>query len=126
MAEKYLYGGPDDEVLTYTHPDEYIKAFLDEAHPDYPETIEVVKYQPMKPSIGALDDHVLEYVLEALDEEYGNPDGGWPDATQKMRELAREFVQGVIDEYDPWAHEPVGGETVNVAEWLAKRGGDND
>ena len=117
---KIFYGGPGDMQLRYTDPDEYIEDYLGDLEEE-PETIEVVRYRPMTPSIGNLPSRVLDTLLEYLDQEYGDPEGDAPDETEKMRELAEVFVRDVLREYEPWACEPIDSEIVNVAEWVRRK-----
>lgn len=57
---------------------------------------------------GGMGGRVLERVLEELDEEYGDPNGDFPEPTKAMKEAADTFMKVVLDEYVPWNCEPTG------------------
>ena len=64
----------------------------------------------------------LEWLLEALDEEYGSPDEP-ADPTDAMLAAEASFIRAVMDEYEAWQCEIVEIWRVRVleyvdAEWL--------
>jgi len=81
-----------------------------------PETIEVFGYARRRISTNCWIP--LEAVLEHLDEEYGDPDGGWTEPTEAMSKAEDAFIRVVCDEYEPWSCEEVWSEQVNVLEWI--------
>lgn len=122
--EPSFYSCTDDVVqLTDTDPDEAIEHFLDEIHPELPETVTVYGWKRAKinPSV-SLPQNVLERVLEDLDEQYGDPDGDNTDFTESMEAAAQAFVDAVVVEYQltSWPHE-IDKDfkmEVNTREWM--------
>jgi hypothetical protein len=82
-----------------------------------PNEIEVVGYARMQPTFRRLD--TLEYTLEYLDEEYGDPDGGHTVPTPAMMVAEAAYHAAVLGEYESWMCEPVLRRTVDVREWIA-------
>jgi hypothetical protein len=48
-----------------------------------------------------------------LDEEYSDPDGDYTKPTERMKVVARVFVDAVLNDYQAWACEPT-GEVVEI------------
>lgn len=62
---------------------------------------------------------LLPMLLESLDEEYGNPyTSNWTTATEQMIEAERQFIQTVLDNYEPWYCEVVEEKTVYVPDYV--------
>lgn len=116
MADRKImfWGSPDSEESSHETRDDAIEALLDELE-DWPKEIVVCGYARMIPSLSL---HPLEDCLEALDEEYGNPDGTKDDPTPAMEEAEKAFLAVIEREYRPWACEEVCRETVNVLRWV--------
>lgn len=108
------------EQLTYEDQDEAIEAYLDDLDDvkNLPETIEVNGYARMV--FNPAHCHALTHVLEHMDEEYGDPDGGYTEPTEAMKAAEKVFLEAVAKEYTPWACEVVKTIKVNVKEWIAK------
>ncbi len=97
---------------------EYVE-FADESK--LPDTVTAVQFQPMAVSTPDEDD-VLEYMLESLDQEYGDPDGDPYDPTPVMKIAAKDLCEIIQKEYVSWNCEPSGvEETVNVKDWIKAR-----
>ena len=79
-----------EERLTHTDIDEALQYILDGIDP-LPEKIEICGYAHMVPNIESLATHALDSLLEGLDEDYGDPDGGYTEASIAMKEAAKEF-----------------------------------
>jgi len=133
MSEKIVaWGLEDDERLSHSEMDDAIESVLDGIGDlnAPPETIEMCGFIHKKPSVKREATGALDRILESLDEEYGDPDGGYIEATDSMKDAAQEFVAAVLDEYTVWACEIVKRETVNVQEWIKENRpdwiGDND
>jgi hypothetical protein len=64
--------------------------------------------------------NLAERLLENLDDEHGNPDGGDNKLPQHAVFAARVFVDAVIAKYTVWSCSVVKGaeEQVNVAAWV--------
>lgn len=90
--------------------------FTGEWPEDQPDVIELVGYAREEPSIcpGISLDHLLEH----LDEEYGDPQGGIDDPTPAMIAAEKAFHEVVLAEYETWACKPVTRRLVNVRAWL--------
>ena len=107
-----------EERLTHTDQYDAIENMLDGIG-KLPETIEICGYARMElPGVESLATDVLERLLEGLDEEYGDLEGGYVSGTDKMKEAAKVFLTAVLDEYVSWACEIVKRETVDVAAWV--------
>lgn len=115
-----FWGSADDERLTHTELDDAIESMLDGMDDinDLPATIEVCGFARMAPNAKHEAAGVLERLIEILDEEYGDPDGGYAVATDSMKVAAEEFVTTVLDEYTVWACELVQRQTVNCRLWI--------
>lgn len=113
-----LWATPDDERLEYDSEDEAIGAILDEMggpRPDWPETITICGFARMEINIVRL--HPLEDCLDALDEEYGNPEEP-TEPTTAMKEAERVFLETIKKEYMPWMCEEVCRKEINIREWI--------
>lgn len=108
----------DLERLTATTPDEAIEDYLDNIEPrDWPEAIEVRGFRPMVPSLPTFLAPLNE-VLEALDEEYGDPEGDGHKPSEAMLEAQAQFLRTVCSEYVSWQCEEVERSTVDVSTWV--------
>jgi hypothetical protein len=63
-------------------------------------------------------DSPLEYVIERLDDEYGNPDSDGTDITPAMEQAEQIFIDAILEEYVPWTCEHVVEKQINIKEWL--------
>jgi hypothetical protein len=109
----------DREVFFYTTEDDAIEAFLDEASGSscQPETLTLHGYSRVKIT-GVNVDSPLEYVIERLDDEYGNPDSDGTDITPAMEQAEQIFIDAILEEYVPWTCEHVVEKQINIKEWL--------
>lgn len=114
--EPVLWGSPDSERLEYTDEDEAIEGILDDIDGQLPERITICGFACMEVIISRL--HPLEDCLEALDEEYGNPEDGPDGPTKAMEEAERMFLEILKKEYVPWVCEEVCRKEINVAAWV--------
>lgn len=62
----------------------------------------------------------IEYVLDLLDAEYGNPENDKTEPTAKMAEAALVFARAIASEYTPWAYEAT-GEIIKVSREEARK-----
>lgn len=63
--------------------------------------------------------NVLNRLLEYLDEEYGDEEGGWTDPTPAMLEAEKAFVKVVLSEYEVWQCVATGvKEEVDIEGWV--------
>jgi len=111
----------DEEHLIHESKKEAIEYYLD----DFEEGMEPTKIQVFgyaKIEINEDGIGYLEDLLEYLDSEYGDPDGGWTDPTDAMKKAAKIFVDTVVSEYNVWRCHCVYEEEVNVKHWLNKNG----
>jgi hypothetical protein len=117
--EIVFWSASDTGHLTETDMDDSIQYHLEQFElGHWPETVDVRGYARMR--VGAHACNPLEHVLEHLDEEYGDPDGGWADPTDAMKQAEAEFLAVIEREYTPWACEQVATKTVNVMDWIKK------
>lgn len=120
MEQKIFWGSDFDELLTYRDPNEAIEAYLDQVDLPFVELGELTmyEYKPMKAALPSCWSP-LEIVLEALEEDYGNPDGNGPEVTDAMKEAEQEFLRAILEEYQPWMCEQTGKSvTVNALAWV--------
>ena len=118
MSERVYYGVKDRERLTAITPYEAIEQELDDLpRNEWPITIEIHEYRPMKAQLHA--DSLLERVLEDLDEEHGDWEGEAAGPTPKMREAAQVFADTVLAEYYVFQCESVGKAKYDVQLWAA-------
>ena len=82
-----------------------------------PEKLTVYGWKRIKVTADMLYEP-LDDVLERLDEEYGDPDGDGADATEKMKEAQKVFLEAVAAEYSCWACEQVAKVEVDPAAWI--------
>lgn len=110
------------ENFSYHTLDEAVEMYLDGLERDqWPETVEVSRHEPRVIDVGFLRRALLEHALEAIDDEFGDPDGGYTDETPRMKEAEETFIKVIIEEYgEPWACDEVSRETINVREWVEK------
>ena len=82
--------------------------------------VQVLHFRPALPRYGERSTtDLLDSVLEALDMEYGDPDGNGTSPTPAMTKAAFEFVGIVAANYRPYQCDPTGEvTTVNAREWI--------
>lgn len=113
------WGINEPERMTAKTPSEAISEYLEQiVGDDLPKTIHLSGYVPMKVSIPGYCD-VLENVLDALHEEYGDPDVHVFTPTPAMRAAEEQFIKVILAEYQPYMCEDVYHEDIVVADWLA-------
>ncbi|MEE9365868.1 MAG: hypothetical protein V3W44_04185 [Dehalococcoidales bacterium] len=122
MSEKKepeLWGTENDERLTHSKMGEAIEAELDNWDTDKLTGTLVMCGYVHEEMAGAASwsDHVLEHLLEDLDDNYGDPEGSI-ETTDNMKKAATVFVQAVLDEYTVWQCEVVDRKEIDVAEWV--------
>lgn len=112
-----LYGMKDEERLHDSLHDAVLY-HLDQLDLErMPDTVEVWEYSRMRPRVRW---SAAEYLLEDMDEEFGDPDGPTESGvTAGMREAEAALEAAVLKDYVPWACEPNGKiHVVNVADWV--------
>lgn len=91
----------DAETLWGTQ-EEAIDHYLSlQGDPDIPSTLTLYGYAPMVASRHDCGDP-LQQVLEALDEQYANPDGDGCEPTAAMKAAETTFLAVILREYTPW------------------------
>ena len=114
----YTYGLPNQNrptALTKDEAMENILAGIIREH--FPPNIKVTTYRD--PTIQAADLNPLEFLLELLDENYGDPDDPAPThPTPEMVQAERTFITAVLSHYRPWPKVPLLTETINVPAWM--------
>lgn len=115
---KLFYGINQPETV-HDDIDGCIEEYLDQCD-DFNHTFEVEVYERVeteyKPAFSP-----LERMLEDLDEDYGNPDGHYPEPTDDMQEAEQAFIKAVLADYEVWRCETT-GEVIKVdgLEWVRK------
>jgi hypothetical protein len=117
-AEKVcIYWACDEpEKLICTTPNDAIESYLEGVEKP-PETVHLAGYTRMPV---AFSGSPLDYVLERLDEDHGDPDGVPDDPTEKMKAAEAAFIAAVLAEYKGHWCEDVYHEDVNARGWLAE------
>lgn len=121
---KFWTASDDAERVSARTQAEAIREWIEQHHPDtpLPETMTLYGLSPLVPPADDLAEGALDGLLEALNDEYGEPDGGYTASTDAMRAAARAFVRSVLAEYEVWMCDIVETVTVNPAEVLAEAG----
>ncbi len=72
--------------------------------------IKVHVFRPMNAIVDVeyYSTNITDRLLEDLDEEYGDPDGDYTQATDNMAAAARALAKVIKEEYQPWMCEPTG------------------
>lgn len=116
------WGKEDDGSLTHEDFQDAIEEIIDDRHPDPPEgTIEVYGFVSMGINQPFQAEIALLHLLEMLDEEHADPDGGNTLATATMKEAAAVFVGAVCAEYKTWMCVPAVCVTVDVLAWCQEQ-----
>lgn len=118
MSDFYAVG--EKERLSAESIEEAVDEYLEEIHPDQPpETVMVQGFNTMKiRQISGLDE-----ILERLDDEYADPDGGGTEITDVIRAAWTEFEKVLRAEYRVWMCDHDGAAVeVNVATKLPTGG----
>ena len=99
---------------------EAIAVWLERFEPsEWPEVLEVEGFRKAAVPESFLRDFLLTRALEALDEKFGDPDGGYSAPTPGMIEAEAVFVRAVLKEYPVWTCEKTEEvEHIDVAEWV--------
>lgn len=98
---RILYGFEDSERL-YEDPDELLEAALDDCDiASISKTATIHEYTRAEVAEVNLD-RLLEQVYERLDEEYGDPDGDFPDIPEQVVCAARLLANAIRRTYKPW------------------------
>lgn len=103
-----LYGLKDQKMLDLDIEDVVRSVMEDGDYSDFP--IEVLVYNPIPIAKNAevYSRHILESLLQDLDEEYGDPDGSYTDPSEGMKSAALVLAQVMMKDYRVWAYEPTG------------------
>lgn len=117
--EVKYWGSEDDEQLSHEDREEYIEDRLGEMDPEeWPDFLEVVGFARVEVTAEFLGGVPLESVLDSLDETFGNPDFGYTEPTEGMKEAERVFLEAVLKDYVPWSCEEVVRESVDLRVWI--------
>jgi hypothetical protein len=128
---KYWTCDRGTERLYHTTIHDAVVDWWDQLDPDdprggtMPETVTVYGFAPMEVDQARWSNYALDTVLEAMEEEYGDPDGiSVNDPTAAMREAACTFLRSILAEYRVWGCEEVCQEVVDPKEHVAGTDGD--
>jgi hypothetical protein len=110
----------DEERLSADCVEDAMDEWVDHLFPDpLPETVTVYGFAPMElPSVEKLAGRAVDYLLELLDEEYGDPEGDPGEPTAKIKAAAEAFATILRAEYRAYTCEEVTSETVKVADYV--------
>ena len=112
-----FWGAPEQEELTATTMDAAVPAILNSLERyEYPETIQVAAYRPIRVHRNPA---ILDWAVEELEEDYASDydDGGFVPS-QYLRDAEDRFFQDVLLEYPAHWYEEAYTVTVNVRRWL--------
>ena len=111
----------DGEPCQHPTLNEAVNAEL-EAWPDfdYPETMNIGHYVHRPVSESPLV-HLLEALIEDLDEEHGGDreNGGIEKPSEELKAAERRLIESTLLEYQAWYVETTAVTEVNVRQWLA-------
>ena len=100
-----FYGNPgNDEYIPHTDPEDAIAEYLEFGPAtDWPRTVTITRYVTPAITTEALYEQAVTVLLEDLDTEVGDPEGGGSEPSELMNMAAKLFVSAVLAEYDVWA-----------------------
>ena len=101
----------------------YIEGFFDAA--DIPAEVEMMPYHNARVGLAIVEllvEDELEYILERLDEEHGDPDGGGTKPTPRMRVAASALADTIKADYKVFWSERCCDQTVTVPLVTAEAG----
>lgn len=108
IKPKFWTCHPDAEHMLHCEIADAVDEFLNDRGPSdpLPNELEVYGYAPMVPDRNLAADRVLEFLLEDINSEYGNPDEAFVP-TESMKAAAAAFVDAFLSEYRIWACDKV-------------------
>lgn len=112
------WGAPEQERLTATTMDAAVQEILGDLddHYEYPETIEVAAYRPIRHDTNP---SALDWAVDHLESNYASDDDGSGFVpSQYLRDAEDRFHQEILLEYPAYWHEVAYVVTVNVRRWL--------
>lgn len=110
----------NDEQLMWRDKDKAIASYLEECGTP-PETLLLKSFSPL---VADMKIDILDYLLEILDDEYGNPNES-TKPTESMRRAEEEFIKKILEEYRVYSCEQIGQETIDVHKWCVSQGRDD-
>lgn len=112
----------DREDLAFTSIEDAVQSWADDLEGPLPEEVTVYGWKRMEiPSAEAIAERVLDDVLERLDEEYGDPDGGFVQPAKELNAAALRFAEEVRTHYVSWMCEQATSRIVRVADYVTER-----
>lgn len=120
------WGLPGSQIVQYRSIDDAISDILEEWYTgkgkEYPESITLEGFTFKKPDLKSEAEFVLGELLYSLDSEFHTetPD---TEPTEAMKKAAYQFVESVLKDYEVTTLEFVCTKTININDWLKKRGG---
>jgi len=133
MSEK-LYGLRDSETV-YDDIEEVIERLVEDAsevgdtHAEavnrlaWPLEVLVFRRMDAQTLAPGIADRCRDLALETLDEELGDPDGDFTQATDAIEEAAQEFARKMCAEDEVWNCERTGEVVMVTKEQALKQGG---
>lgn len=111
------WDGLDSECMNHEDMDNAIEEVLDDMEP-LPETIEVTAFRRERIGRHWCGMKILDYILESLDEQFGDPDGERMTPTPAMFAAADALWATIEADFVPWACEAVETFEVDVQKWV--------
>lgn len=109
----------DAEILTAEDHNDAIEFYLDQ-HGQKAGKLTIYGYKTQSLPKNALStDYILEWSLEVLDEEYGNPNEA-TEPNAAMIEAAKVFAAAICDNYKVWTCDVIQTAEIDIAEWIAR------
>lgn len=111
-----------DAIAAYLeHKAEWFRGTEAEFIASLPGSVELHGYSPM-PTPEPDAESIVVGVLERIDEEFGDPDGGYTEPSAGMLSAAHRLCAVIRGEYPMWAHEITTSETVDIKAWIRENG----
>lgn len=120
----------DPEHLYYTDEDDAIEEVLDgmlsptmkanDVLSTLPSSVTVYCYVPYNISdldINIFANNMLQGLLEALDDRFGNDDDH-TSITEEQLILAKTFVQTIVNNYDVWSCKEISKHEIDTLSWI--------
>ena len=111
MKKNDILWGFDGSDRVYDSKEEAAEAWLDGVPPRDVVSLTLTEHRRVR--IEKVTSP-LEYMLELLDEEYGDPDGPGTKPTEAMLDAEKAFIKAIESEYIPWYTEPTGEKEVVI------------
>lgn len=124
-----LYGIGEQETLHNSIEECIEHHYLNDYDPEgdpLPESVTVQMYKHIKPTLSI--DSILEYTLEQLDDNHGNPEDEPTTPTDNMRHITDLFIMDICEEYQRegrlWYCQQIGTTDVLLKDYMEEDNND--